>query len=48
MGWWAAYIMDLNEEERSKGKTVEMGRANFVTEKKRFTILDCPGHKNYV
>lgn len=47
-GWWAAYVMDLNEEERDKGKTVEMGRANFVTEKKRFTILDCPGHKNYV
>lgn len=48
MGWWAAYIMDLNEEERSKGKTVEMGRATFVTEKRRFTVLDCPGHKNYV
>lgn len=47
-GWWAAYIMDLNEEEREKGKTVEIGRANFVTSKKRFTILDCPGHKNYV
>lgn len=48
MGWWAAYIMDINKEERSKGKTVEMGRANFETSKKRFTILDCPGHKNYV
>lgn len=40
--------MDLNEEERDKGKTVEIGRTSFVTEKKRFTILDCPGHKNYV
>lgn len=40
--------MDLNEEERSKGKTVEIGRDYLVTEKKRFTILDCPGHKNYV
>lgn len=47
-GWWAAYIMDLNEEERNKGKTVEIGRTNLDTEKKRFTILDCPGHKNYV
>lgn len=47
-GWWASYVMDLTDEERTKGKTVEMGRANFITEKKRFTILDCPGHKNYV
>lgn len=47
-GWWAAYIMDLNEEEREKGKTVEIGRTSLTTEHKRFTILDCPGHKNYV
>ncbi len=46
--WWAAYIMDINKEERDKGKTVDMGRACFETQKKRFTILDCPGHKNYV
>lgn len=46
--WWAAYIMDINKEERDKGKTVEMGRATFQTKKKRFTILDCPGHKSYV
>jgi peptide chain release factor subunit 3 len=31
-----------------KGKTVECGRAFFETEKRRFTILDAPGHKNYV
>lgn len=43
-----AYIMDTNEEERAKGKTVEVGRAHFTTEKKRYTILDAPGHKNYV
>lgn len=46
--WWAAYIMDINKEERDKGKTVEMGRATFETKNKRFTILDCPGHKSYV
>jgi len=46
--WFLAYIMDTNEEERAKGKTVEVGRANFETEKKRYTILDAPGHKNYV
>ena len=43
-----AYIMDTNEEERAKGKTVEVGRALFTTDKKRYTILDAPGHKNYV
>lgn len=46
--WYMAYIMDTNEEERAKGKTVEVGRAHFETEKSRFTILDAPGHKNYV
>ncbi|EGC33675.1 hypothetical protein DICPUDRAFT_36325 [Dictyostelium purpureum] len=46
--WIFAYIMDTNEEERTKGKTVEVGRAHFETEKKRFTILDAPGHRLYV
>ena len=40
--------MDLNPEEREKGKTVEVGKAFFQTKNKRFTILDAPGHKNYV
>jgi peptide chain release factor subunit 3 len=31
-----------------QGKTVEVGRAHFQTEKKRYTILDAPGHKSYV
>jgi peptide chain release factor subunit 3 len=46
--WFLAYIMDTGEEERAKGKTVEVGRAHFETESRRFTILDAPGHKNYV
>ena len=46
--WFMAYIMDTNEEERAKGKTVEVGMAHFETETKRYTILDAPGHKNYV
>jgi len=40
--------MDTNEEERLKGITVEVGRAHFETSKKRYTILDAPGHRNYV
>ncbi|KAG5522546.1 hypothetical protein RHGRI_034641 [Rhododendron griersonianum] len=46
--WYMAYIMDTNEEERVKGITVEVGRAQFETETTRFTILDAPGHKSYV
>ncbi|XP_045826371.1 eukaryotic peptide chain release factor GTP-binding subunit ERF3A-like isoform X2 [Trifolium pratense] len=46
--WYMAYIMDTNEEERVKGKTVEVGRAHFETDTTRFTILDAPGHKSYV
>jgi peptide chain release factor subunit 3 len=46
--WFLAFIMDTNEEERAKGKTVEVGRAHFETSVKRYTIMDAPGHKNYV
>lgn len=46
--WYLAYIMDQGEEERARGKTVEVGKAHFETKTKRFTIIDAPGHKNYV
>jgi len=46
--WFLAYILDSNEEERAKGKTVEVGRAYFETETKTYQILDAPGHKNFV
>jgi len=46
--WYLAYVMDTSEEERAKGKTVEVGRAHFATANKRYTLLDAPGHKNYV
>lgn len=46
--WFLAFIMDTSEEERAKGKTVEVGRAHFETDVNRYTILDAPGHKNYV
>lgn len=48
LNWLHAYIMDINPEERDKGVTVEVGKAMFELSKKRFTIIDCPGHKNYV
>merc|ERR1711972_978036 len=46
--WFLAYIMDTSDEEKARGKTVEVGRAHFETEHRRFTILDAPGHKSYV
>lgn len=46
--WFLAFIMDTSEEEKVKGKTVEVGRAAFETANRRFTILDAPGHKSYV
>ncbi|KAE9380222.1 hypothetical protein N431DRAFT_552420 [Stipitochalara longipes BDJ] len=46
--WWLSWALDLTKEERSKGKTVEVGRAFFETDKRRYSILDAPGHKTYV
>lgn len=46
--WYLSWALDSTKEERSKGKTVEVGRARFETEKRRYTILDAPGHKSYV
>ncbi|PIA18961.1 hypothetical protein COEREDRAFT_79485 [Coemansia reversa NRRL 1564] len=46
--WYLSWALDTNQEERAKGKTVEVGRAFFETTKRRYTILDAPGHKNFV
>ncbi len=46
--WYLSWAMDLDPAEREKGKTVETGRAFFQTSKRRFTILDAPGHAGYI
>ncbi|EGG04185.1 uncharacterized protein MELLADRAFT_44303 [Melampsora larici-populina 98AG31] len=46
--WYLSWALDSTIQERAKGKTVEIGRAYFETEKRRYTILDAPGHKTYV
>lgn len=46
--WYLSWALDTNLEEREKGKTVEVGRAFFETEKKHFIILDAPGHRGFV
>ena len=45
---WLAQLVNINEEEKSRGITVEVGRSTFQTETKQFTVFDAPGHKNYV
>eukprot|EP00122_Pirum_gemmata_P001942 Pgem_evm1s1753 len=46
--WYLSWALDTNQEEREKGKTVECGRAYFQTKKKKFTILDAPGHNLFI
>lgn len=54
--WYLSWALDLTNEERSKGKTVEVGRAFFRTsgqteeghKERQYTILDAPGHKSFV
>ncbi|KAF5014174.1 hypothetical protein F66182_14932, partial [Fusarium sp. NRRL 66182] len=53
---YLSWALDLTNEERAKGKTVEVGRAFFKTTyqgpdgevERHFTILDAPGHKSFV
>ncbi|OLY79789.1 Eukaryotic peptide chain release factor GTP-binding subunit [Smittium mucronatum] len=46
--WYLSWALDTNVEERAKGKTVETGKAYFETDARKYTILDAPGHKNFV
>lgn len=46
--WRFAFALDTSEQERAKGKTEECGQGSFTTATRRFTVLDAPGHKNYV
>ena len=46
--WYLSWALDSTSQEREKGKTVEVGRAYFETGKRRYTILDAPGHKSFV
>ncbi|KAF2275483.1 uncharacterized protein EI97DRAFT_502040 [Westerdykella ornata] len=43
-----AWVMDQTSEERNRGVTVDIATNYFETEKTRFTILDAPGHKDFI
>jgi elongation factor 1 alpha-like protein len=43
-----AWVMDETSEERSRGVTVDIATNYFETDKSIFTILDAPGHKDFI
>lgn len=43
-----AWVMDESSEERSRGVTVNFATNHFETDKTRFTILDAPGHQDFI
>jgi sulfate adenylyltransferase subunit 1 len=42
------FIMDHLEEERSQGITIDTAQTFFKTAKRRYVIIDAPGHKEFV
>jgi len=47
-GFEFAYIMDKVREERERGVTIELAYKKLVTQKYEITIIDAPGHKDFV
>ncbi len=43
-----AYVMDNLKEERERGVTIDVAYKKFDGQKNRFTIIDAPGHKDFV
>merc|ERR1711915_417693 len=43
-----AYYLDTCKEERERGVTIQCNTKEFFTEKYHYTIVDAPGHKDYI
>ena len=43
-----AYVMDATKEERARGVTIDLSHMKFETTKYYFTIIDAPGHRDFV
>ncbi len=43
-----AFVMDKLKEERERGLTIDIMHQRFDTQKYYFTIIDCPGHRDFV
>ena len=47
-GFEFAYVMDNLAEERERGVTIDIAHQEFDTDEYNFTIVDCPGHRDFV
>ena len=47
-GFEFAYVMDNLAEERERGVTIDIAHQEFSTDEYEFTIVDCPGHRDFV
>ena len=43
-----AWVLDQGSEERARGVTIDIAQNKFETERTSFTILDAPGHRDFV
>ena len=43
-----AFVMDKLKEERERGLTIDIMHRPFQTKKYFYTIIDCPGHRDFV
>jgi elongation factor 1-alpha len=43
-----AWVMDSLKEERERGITIDIAHQRFDTDKYYFTVVDCPGHRDFV
>ncbi|ENN96631.1 elongation factor 1-alpha [Methanocaldococcus villosus KIN24-T80] len=47
-GFEFAYVMDKLKEERERGVTIDVAHKKFETNKYEVTIVDCPGHRDFI
>ncbi|MBS3148607.1 translation elongation factor EF-1 subunit alpha [Candidatus Woesearchaeota archaeon] len=47
-GFEFAFVMDNLKEERERGVTIDLSHKKFSTPKFDFTIIDAPGHKDFI
>src|SRR4030067_956538 len=43
-----SFLMDHLEEERQRGITIDIAQTFFNTDKRRYVIIDAPGHKEFL
>ena len=43
-----AWVMDRLKEERERGVTIDVAHRKFETDKFYFTLIDAPGHRDFV